>query len=190
MDQLKERILAEGRITGTDCVRVDSFLNHQVDPALLAAIGREFANRFAADRVTRILTIEASGIAPALFTGLALSVPVVFAKKTPSRNQDESCYQALVHSFTRHSDSVIRVSRRFLSSGDRVLLIDDFLANGQALLGLAEIVAQAGAALVGAGVVIEKGFQEGGSLARDMGIRVEALVTISDLSQGTIRFKE
>ena len=183
MDLLKKKIRSEGRVVGTEILKVDSFLNHQVDPFLMQAIGAEFASIFAYQGITKVLTIESSGIAPALFTGLFLNVPVIFAKKTASRNLDTETYHAAVHSFTRGSEYIIRVSKRYLTSDDTVLLIDDFLARGRALLGLLEITGQAGARVAGAGVVIEKGFQEGGSLIRNMGIRVESLAIINEMSE-------
>lgn len=189
MQSLKKRILEEGRLIGDDILKVDSFLNHQIDPLLMEEIGVEFGRRFAGERITRILTIETSGIAPALFAARALKVSVVYAKKAGARNQDASCFQTSVHSFTRDKDYIIQVSKRYLEPEDRILLIDDFLANGQALIGLADIVAQAGATLVGAGVVIEKGFQDGGRLARSMGIRVESLAVIKKMTQGLITFE-
>ncbi len=188
MQLLKERILQDGIVLPGNILKVDSFLNHQIDPVLMAAIGEEFAARFSGEPVTRILTLEASGIAPALFTGLALKVPVVFAKKTESANQDARTYMAPVHSYTRNRDNVIRVARQYISSSDHVLLIDDFLAHGEALLGMAELVRQAGATLAGAGIVIEKGFQGGGRKIRDTGIRVESLANIKDMSQGFVQF--
>lgn len=183
MDLLKKKILSEGRVIGTEILKVDSFLNHQVDPSLMKSIGEEFASVFANEGITKVLTIEASGIAPALFTGLQLGVPVIFAKKTESRNLDPDTYHAAVHSFTRGGEYIIRVSRRYLDAGDKVLLIDDFLARGRALLGLLEIAEQAGAKVVGAGVVIEKGFQDGGDLIRSMGVRVESLAIIESMSE-------
>jgi xanthine phosphoribosyltransferase len=190
MQLLKERILRDGLVLSGFILKVDSFLNHQIDPVLMAAIGEEFAARFRGEPITRILTLEASGIAPALFTGLALKVPVVFAKKTESANQDASTYMAPVHSYTRNYDNTIRVSRQYISASDHVLLIDDFLAHGEALLGMAQIVSQAGATLAGAGIVIEKGFQGGGQRVREMGIRVESLANIKDMSQGYVQFAD
>jgi xanthine phosphoribosyltransferase len=190
MQLLKERILRDGEVLAGQILKVDSFLNHQIDPVLMAAIGEEFARRFRGEPVTRILTLESSGIAPALFTGLSLKVPVVFAKKTEAANQDADTYTAPVHSYTRNRDHVIRVSRQYISAADHVLLIDDFLAHGEALLGMAQIVLQAGATLAGAGIVIEKGFQEGGQRVRSMGIRVESLAYIQDMSQGYVQFAE
>lgn len=192
MDLLKQKILSEGRVIGTEILKVDSFLNHQVDPALMKAIGVEFASLFANQGITKVMTIESSGITPAVFTGLELGVPVIFAKKTASRNLDTETYHAAVHSFTRGGEYIIRVSKRYLSADDTVLFIDDFLARGRALLGLLEIAGQAGAKVAGAGVVIEKGFQDGGSLIRNMGIRVESLAIIKDMSEegSVITFEE
>ena len=183
MDLLKQKICSEGRVIGTDILKVDSFLNHQVDPVLMKAIGEEFALLFEGQGITKVLTIESSGIAPALFTGLLLKVPVVFAKKTASRNLDTETYHAAVHSFTRGCEYIVRVSRRYLTAEDTVLLIDDFLARGRALMGLLEIAEQAGARVAGAGIVIEKGFQDGGSLIRSMGIRVASLAIIKEMSE-------
>jgi len=183
MDLLKQRIRSEGRVIGTDILKVDSFLNHQVDPVLMQKIGQEFASLFADQGITKVVTIESSGIAPALLTGLYLNVPVIFAKKTESRNLDTETYHAAVHSFTRGGEYIIRVSKRYLTADDTVLFIDDFLARGRALLGLLEIAEQAGARVAGAGVVIEKGFQDGGSLIRNMGIRVESLAIIKAMSE-------
>ena len=140
MELLKKRVRSEGRIIGTDVLKVDSFLNHQVDPTLMQAIGEEFARRFQDLGITKVLTIESSGIAPALFTGLYLHVPVVFAKKTESRNLDLETYAAPVHSFTRGQEYIIRVSRRYITNKDTVLLIDDFLAQGRAIIGLLDIL--------------------------------------------------
>src|SRR5665647_3698805 len=183
MDLLKKKILSEGRVIGSDILKVDSFLNHQVDPFLMQAIGTEFASIFADRGITKVLTIESSGIAPALFTGLMLNVPVIFAKKTASRNLDTETYHAAVHSFTRGSEYIVRVSKRYLTAEDTVLLIDDFLARGRALMGLLEIAGQAGSRVAGAGIVIEKGFQDGGALVRSMGIRVESLAIVKEMSE-------
>ena len=189
---LKKKILEEGRVIGTDVVKVDSFLNHQIDPFLLQKIGARFAEIFAEEEVTKIVTIESSGIAPAVFTGLALGVPVIFAKKTESRNLDDQTYRASIRSFTRGKDYQIRINRRLLEPHDRVLCIDDFLAKGEALLGLRSIIAQAKARMVGAGIVIEKGFQDGGKRLRNEGIRVESLVIIERMKEedGSIFFCE
>ncbi|MDD2534068.1 MAG: xanthine phosphoribosyltransferase [Eubacteriales bacterium] len=188
MELLKNRILKDGVVLKGNILKVDSFLNHQMDPSLMAAIGEEFAHRFSSDAITKILTIEASGIAPALFAGYFLKVPVIFAKKTESSNIDASTFAAPVHSYTRDTDNYIRVSSRYLASTDHVLIIDDFLAHGEALLGLADLVRQAGATVAGAGIVIEKGFQSGGQRVRSTGIRVESLAIIKDMSEGRVEF--
>jgi xanthine phosphoribosyltransferase len=183
MDSLKDMIRNEGRVIGTEILKVDNFLNHQIDPELMRQIGEEFASRFKGQGITKVVTLESSGIAPAIFTALCLGVPVIFAKKTESRNLDADTYHASVHSFTRGSEYIIRISRKYLSSDDKVLLIDDFLARGRALLGLLDIADQAGAKVAGAGIVIEKGFQDGGTLIRNMGIRVESLAIVSSMSE-------
>jgi len=186
MELLKQRILKEGKAQGNDILKVDSFLNHQIDPVLIRQIGKEFANRFADLNVTKILTIEASGIAPALMTGLELGVPVVFAKKSKAVTMDESVYSTVVKSFTKQQNVEIMVSKDYLKSDDRVLIIDDFLARGQACFGLIDIINQSGAELVGIGILIEKGFQPGGREIRKLGIRVETLVTIDSLVNNKI----
>jgi xanthine phosphoribosyltransferase len=190
MELLKQRILTDGQILPGHILKVDSFLNHQMDPALLASIGRVFAERFAGAAVTKILTVESSGIAPAVFTGLALGVPVLCAKKTAAGNMDADTYATDIYSFTRRQHCTIRVSRRFLHACDQVLIIDDFLARGQAVLGLTELINQAGATLCGVGIVIEKAFQEGGGLLRQKGIRVESLAIIKEMSEGQLTFFE
>ncbi|MFZ5814407.1 MAG: xanthine phosphoribosyltransferase [Bacillota bacterium] len=190
MEQLKERIRTDGRVLGRDILKVDSFLNHQLDPAMMQAIGREFAARFAGAGVTKILTIEASGIAVALATAMEMQVPVLFAKKTRASTQVDGVYTAEVHSFTRQETRTIAVSSQFLSPGDRVLILDDFLAHGEATAGLISLVDQAGAELVGIGIVVEKGFQEGGRRLRSQGVRLESLVVIAELSPESIRFAD
>ena len=192
MDLLKDRIVSEGRIVGTDILKVDSFLNHQIDPRVMQEIGKAFAEAFSNEGITKVLTIESSGIAPALSTALCLGVPVIFARKTTSRNLDIDTYISSVHSFTKGTDYVIRVSKRYLNDKDVVLLIDDFLAKGCALQGLIDIVGQSGAKIAGAGIVIEKGFQEGGALIRGMGIRVHSLAIVNEMSEkeNQITFKD
>lgn len=190
MKQLQEKILAEGKVLSESVLKVDSFLNHQIDPALMQAIGEEFASRFADEGVTKILTIESSGIAPAVMAGLVLEVPVVFARKRKSLTLVDELYTASVHSFTKNETNDISVSKAFISSEDVVLIMDDFLANGQAALGLVDIVEQANAALSGIGIVIEKGFQTGGNLLRGRGIRVESLAIVSSLESGKVAFLE
>jgi len=183
MQLLKDMILSEGRIVGTDILKVDSFLNHQIDPRLMEEIGKAFSSIFSSCGVTKVVTLESSGIAPALSTGQQLGVPVIFAKKTASRNLDNDAFLSTVHSFTKGNDYVIRISKKYLKSDDVVLLIDDFLAKGCALKGLIDIVNQSGARIAGAGIVIEKGFQEGGAMIRDMGVRVHSLAIIKEMSE-------
>ncbi|MBO4538032.1 MAG: xanthine phosphoribosyltransferase [Erysipelotrichaceae bacterium] len=192
MEILKQRILKEGRVLPGDILKIDSFLNHQIDTALMSEIGREFAGRFAGETVTRILTVEASGIAAALTTAQQFgSCPVVFAKKGGAANMSAEVYHAPLHSYTRNRDLEIFVSRQYLSESDRVLIIDDFLANGQALKALTEIIRQAGSTLVGCGVVVEKAYQPGGQMLRDQGIRVESLARIAAMDPETgITFSE
>ena len=191
MELLKERIRRDGKVRAGDVLKVDAFLNHQMDVELFAEIGEEFRRRFAEDEVTKILTIEASGIGIACLTALAFHVPAVFAKKTQTKNIDAQVYRTQVESFTHGKTYDIIVSREYLRPGDRVLLIDDFLANGKALEGLARLVKDAGAVLVGAGIVIEKGFQPGGDRLRSEGIHLESLAIIDSMDEktGEIRFR-
>lgn len=189
MEILKNKIMEYGVLISDQVLKVDSFLNHQLDPELIVEIGREFAERFRKDEVTKILTVEASGIAVALTTAMELKIPCVFAKKNkPSTLQGES-YSAIVHSFTKNQTVTISVAASYIEPNDRVLIIDDFLAMGSASKGLVDIVQQAGAYLVGIGIVIEKGFQKGGQELRNQGIRVESLVSIKNLAAGQIEFE-
>ncbi|AUS09055.1 xanthine phosphoribosyltransferase [Laceyella sacchari] len=188
MQLLKEKIRQEGKALSSEILKVDSFLNHQIDPELMQAIGQEFARRFTNDGITRILTIESSGIAPSVMAGLALGVPVVFARKRKSLTLQEDFYEAKVHSFTKQQTNTIVVSKAHLVATDKVLVIDDFLANGQAAEGLIDIVQQAGATLAGVGIVIEKSFQEGGDRLRRKGIRVESLASVAALAEGKVTF--
>ena len=191
MELLKERIRKDGIVKGTDILKVDSFLNHQVDVSLLEEIGKEFYRRFAGCDVNKILTIEASGIGIACLTARAFHCPVVFAKKSQSKNIAGEVYAAQVASFTHGRVYDVIASKRFLGPEDRVLIIDDFLANGAALEGLIDIVGQAGATLTGAGIVIEKAFQPGGDRIRAGGIRVESLARIKTMSEETgVEFAE
>ena len=183
MELLKERIRKDGRIRGTEVLKVDSFLNHQMDVHLFDEMGREFKRRFADAEVTKLLTIEASGIGIACVAGLHFDCPVVFAKKSQSRNISDDVYSARVESFTHGKVYDVIVSKEYLKPGDRVLLIDDFLANGEALRGLAKLVQDAGAELVGAGIVIEKAFQPGGAQLRAGGMRVESLARVASMSE-------
>lgn len=191
MELLKQRILQDGQVRAGNILKVDSFLNHQMDIKLLDAIGQEFARRFDGVPVTKILTIEASGIGIAAAASRHFDwAPVVFAKKTLSKNLDGDLYTSQVHSFTKGITYDIHVGKRFLTPEDSVLILDDFLAKGQALFGLMDIVSQSGAKLAGCGIVIEKGFQEGGALIREKGVRLESLAVISSIQDGKIQFRE
>lgn len=189
MKELEKRIQADGRVLGKDILKVDSFLNHQIDPQLMQDMGKEFARLFASQGVTKILTVEASGIAPAVMAGLALDVPVVFARKSKSRILTDDAFTADVYSYTKQATNQIRVDKRFLTGDDRVLLIDDFLANGQALLGLKMIAEQANAGIVGAGIVIEKSFQPGRQNVLDAGLtNIHSLARIVAFEDGHVIF--
>lgn len=191
MQLLKARIRKDGKIKAGNVLKVDSFLNHQMDITLFQEIGREFKRRFADVEINKILTIEASGIGIACVVAENFGVPVVFAKKTKTKNIAGDVYTSQVESFTHGRVYDIIVSREFLGKGDKVLLIDDFLANGKALEGLAQLVKVSGAELVGAGVVIEKGFQVGGDAIRSQGIRLESLAIVESMDEetGTIVFR-
>lgn len=180
---LEDRIRRDGKVRGTDVLKVDSFLNHQMDIALIDELGREFYRLFGGDNVTKILTIEASGIGIACIAARHFGVPVIFAKKNKTKNIAGDVYTSKVESFTHGRVYDIIVSRDFLKPEDRVLLIDDFLANGAALQGLINLVNDAGATLVGAGICVEKAFQPGGELIRSMGVRVESLARVKSLSE-------
>jgi len=185
VELLKQRIRQDGTVKGNDVLKVDSFLNHQMDVALFAEIGKEFQRRFAGCGVNKILTIEASGIGIACITAQFFHCPVIFAKKSQTKNIDGGVYTTKVESFTHGKVYDVIVSQKFLGPGDKVLIIDDFLANGAALEGLIDLVQQAGAELAGAGVVIEKAFQPGGDRIRAKGVRVEALARIKSMSEET-----
>lgn len=182
MKVLKERIVKDGKIREGNVLKVDSFLNHQLDIELFEAIGAEFKRRFEGEKITKILTIEASGIAIACIAARYFNVPVLFAKKTQTKNIAGDVYTSKVESFTHGKVYDIIVSKEFLKPEDHVLIIDDFLANGKALLGLSQLVKDAGATLVGAGIVIEKGFQVGGAMVRESGVRLESLAIIDEMS--------
>ena len=192
MQLLKDRIRKDGKIKEGNVLKVDSFLNHQMDVKLFQEIGKEFKRRFADEEITKILTIEASGIGIACVAAEVFDVPVVFAKKTQTKNIAGDVYTTKVESFTHGRVYDIIVSKEFLGKGDKVLLIDDFLANGKALEGLAELVTKSGAELVGAGVVIEKGFQVGGDIIRSKGIHLEssAIVESMDEKTGEVVFRD
>lgn len=188
MELLKQRILKDGTVRPGNILKVDSFLNHQMDISLINEIGKEFYRLFGSENITKILTIEASGIGIACITAQYFNVPVVFAKKSRTKNLDSDLYSTEIASFTHGNISHVIVSKKYITSDDRVLLIDDFLANGCALLGLIDIVKQAGAEVVGAGIAIEKGFQEGGKKIREAGIRLESLAIIESMSDSSLTF--
>ena len=190
MREMEEKILKEGKVLPGGILKVGSFLNQQIDTDFLREMGKEIARLYGDSDVNKILTIEASGIAIAAAAGMELGVPVVFAKKHKTSNVDGSIYSTRVHSFTHNEDYNVVVSRDYLLPGDRVLLIDDFLANGKALEGLIDLVTQAGAEVAGIAVAIEKCFQGGGDEIRSRGIRLEALAAIESMSDTTIVFRK
>ena len=190
MQLLKERILGDGRALNEEVLLVDAFLNHQVDPALMQAIGEEFARRFKSAGITRVITIEASGIAPALMTALALRVPLVVMKKNMSSILNEDLLKTEVYSFTKGAPYQLTMKRKYLEEGDRVLFIDDFLANGEAALGAARLIRLAGAQVSGIGAVICKAFQPGLKKLEDAGYRVETLARIRQMSASSIEFED
>ena len=189
MQLLKERILKDGVVKPGNILKVDSFLNHQMDIKLFAEIGREFKRRFADCQINKILTIEASGIGIACLAAQYFHVPVVFAKKVQSKNLDGDIYTTKVASFTHGKEYTIRVSKKFITAEDTVLIIDDFLAKGKALIGLMDILKQAGAKLAGCGICIEKGFQEGGSIIRGMGVNLQSLAIVDLDENGGMVFR-
>ena len=190
MKALEERILRDGQIRPGNILKVDSFLNHQIDIAFMNEMGKEFRRVFADKHVTKILTIEASGIAIASITAQYFQVPIVFAKKTKTINLDGSLYTTKVKSYTHRTTYDVVVSKKFLTSDDRVLIIDDFLANGYAARGLIDLVEQAGAVLEGVGIVIEKGFQGGGRELRESGVDVRSLAIIESMSDNNLVFRD
>lgn len=189
MQLLKDRIRKDGIVKPGNVLKVDSFLNHQMDIPFINEIGKEFKARFSQNPITKILTIEASGIGIACITAQYFHVPVVFAKKSQSVNLDGDMYLTKVESFTHKKVYDVILSKKYLTPQDHVLLIDDFLANGCALLGLIDIVKKSGATLEGAGVVIEKGFQDGGKKIRDMGIHLESLAIIDSMTDSEVIFR-
>jgi len=188
MKALEDKILKEGKVLPGNILKVGSFLNHQLDPALLADMGKEIARLYAESGATRILTIEASGIAIALAAGMAMHLPVVFAKKGRTINISKDTYCVKVYSYTHQQEYPVMVSKEFLHAGDRVLIIDDFLANGKALNGLIDLVHLAGAEVVGCAVAIEKAFQNGGNELRATGLRVESLAMIESMTDTGLTF--
>ena len=188
MELLEQRILKDGKVRPGGILKVDSFLNHQIDSALTKAMAEEFHRLFAGEGVTKVLTVEASGIAAAIMTAWEFGVPMVFAKKSKTKNIADDVYTAEVASFTHGTVNTIMVAKPYLNPGDRVLLIDDFLARGQALLGLKSLVEQAGGTVVGAGILVEKAFQGGSDLLRQAGVRVESLARVGNMTPGNIEF--
>ena len=188
MDALKKRILQDGKCFEGGILKVDSFINHQMDPMLMHQIPQEFVNRFKGVKINKIVTIEASGIAPAIMVGFIMQLPVVFVKKKQPKTM-EIMLTTTVHSCTKDRDYTVCISNNFLTAEDHVLFIDDFLANGNASLGMIDLIKQAGATLSGMGFVIEKAFQNGGKILREKGVHVESLAIIEDLSNCEIKIR-
>ena len=189
MEYLKQRILKDGVIKEGGILKVDSFLNHQIDVEVLNEIGKEFKKRFSDRKVTKILTVESSGIAIAVIAAQYFNVPVLFAKKTESSNIDKNTYESEVYSYTKAKKYKIRISRNYINKEDKILVIDDFLANGSAALGLINLVEAAGAELSGIGIVIEKSFQDGGKKLRKKGINLHSLAEVEFDNENNILFK-
>ena len=183
MRLLEDRIRKDGKVKGGDVLKVDGFLNHMIDVRFVAELGREFYDIYKNCGINKILTIESSGIGVACLTAQFFDCPVLFAKKAQSKNIDAETYVVPVESYTHGNTSQVIVSKQFIGKGDRVLVIDDFLARGNALLGLIQIIRESGAELVGAGIVIEKAYQEGGAKIRAAGVRVESLARIASMSE-------
>ena len=190
MKTLEERILKDGYVLGENILKVDSFLTHQVDLNLMKEIGKVFADKFAAAGITKVVTIEASGIAPALYTSDALGVPMIFAKKSKNITMNEGILTAEVYSFTKQASNTVSIASKYLSENDKVLIVDDFLANGQAAKGLIEIVEQADAKVEAVGIVLEKSFQDGRGLLEKIGIPVFSLARLERFENGQVVFKE
>jgi len=192
MNFFEERILKDGIVKPGNVLKVDSFLNHQIDVQLLDKMGEEFKKRFADEEITKILTIEASGIGIACLTARHFDVPVVFAKKTQTVVQDDDKFVADVDSYTHKVTNHVFVSKKYVNKGDKVLIIDDFMAHGQAALGLIEICKQAGAEVKGIGIAIEKGFQIGGKILREKGYKLESLAIVESMNAetGEIEFRK
>lgn len=189
MELLKRRILQDGRCFPGGILKVDSFINHQMDPILMKSIAVEFVRRFAGQDFNKVMTIEASGIAPAIMVGYLLELPVVFAKKKQPKTM-ENMLSTTVHSFTKDREYSVCISHDFLNLGDRILFIDDFLANGNAAKGCMDLIVQAGAELVGMGFIIEKSFQPGGKRLREKGVKVESLAIIESLDNCKIKIRD
>lgn len=190
MKKMEEKILKEGTILPGGVLKVGSFLNQQIDTPFMKAIGMEIADLFKEEEITRILTIESSGIPIAVSAGFAMNLPVVYAKKNKSSNISGDCYSTMVHSFTHGNNNNVIVGKEYIKPDDKILIVDDFLAHGSALTGLIEIVEQAGAKVVGCVAAIEKGFQMGGDSLRKKGYRVESLAIIEEMTDTEIYFRE
>lgn len=188
MKLLEDRIRQDGVVLPGNVLKVNQFLNHQIDPQLMYEIGQEFARLFKERPVTKILTVEASGIAPAIMAGLVMNVPVLFARKKKPSTLDDMTYTAEVYSYTKKVTNTISVDSKFLSENDHVLIVDDFLANGQAVKGMLEICKQADVKVEGVGIVVEKSFQEGADWIKGQGIRLESLARISSFENDTVHF--
>lgn len=190
MELLEQRILTDGKILPGGILKIDSFLNHQIDPALMYEMGQEIAKLFVGEKITKVLTIEASGIAIAIMAGYALGCPMIFAKKSKSKNISDNVYAVEVESFTHGNTNTVVLSKEYLNSNDRVLIVDDFLATGAALIGLKGICELAGAEVVGAAIAVEKVFQGGGNKLRGEGLRIESLARIASMSDDGLVFEK
>lgn len=188
MKLLEDRIRGDGKVLAGNVLKVDNFLNHQVDPVLMDEMGKEFARLFKDAGVTKVVTVESSGIAPALMAALHLDVPMIFARKHKSLTLTDNLYTATVYSYTKQVNNDISIDKRFLNSDDKILIIDDFLANGQAVQGLLEIAKVADVDVAGIGIVIEKSFQKGREMIEETGIRVESLARIAAFEDGEVKF--
>ena len=190
MKALEEKILREGTVLPGNVLKVASFLNHQLDVDFIMEMGREIGRLFRDSGATKILTVETSGIAIAMAAGAAMHLPVVFAKKHKTSNLSGEVYSTVVHSYTHGVDYTVVVNKDFLKAGEKILIVDDFLANGKALLGLIDIVKQAGAEVIGCSCAIEKGFQKGGDSLREKGYRIESLAIVDEMSPSQIKFRK
>ena len=188
MELLEQRILSEGKVLPGGILKIDSFLNHQMDPMLMMEMAKELKRLYAEAGVNKVLTIEASGIAIAIMAGYEFGCPVVFAKKSKTKNISDNVYSVEVESFTHGKTNTVVVSKEFIKPGDRILIVDDFLATGAALIGLKALVEQAGATVVGAGIAVEKVFQGGGNLLREQGMRIESLAMIAAMDDTSLTF--
>ena len=189
MELLEQKILSEGKVLPGGILKIDSFLNHQIDPQLIFEMAQEIKRLYEGERITKVLTIEASGIAIAVMAGYALGCPMVFAKKNKSKNISDSVYAAEVASFTYGNKNTVVLSKEYLDAEDRVLIVDDFLATGAALIGLRELCNLAGAEVVGAAIAVEKVFQGGGNMLRAEGMRIESLAKIASMSDDGLEFE-